>query len=468
MIGMRLHTSAEDGLKRHPLTIGGHQSIRNIYFPFHSAILCIFLLPRPFCVIKSRELRRSFRHILVKSSAAVSLLHLRCVHLFPSVSFNLSACVAALNKEPFHRDFWTTDARISYPYHEDTITPFVGAIIPTGIFLATAVVLEFHLYRRRHRWVSVAVASLLFVLLDSVSAAILVECMYSWTNVATGMLRPSFLAVCDPATSGKNPECTGSDAALIEKGRRSFPSGHTSFAYAVALYNGIYVVWTLWYRDGGGLLRECYGPPSKGRGGGIRRVGSNSSIGNNGGAGAGGGNNASCGGGGVPGDGGESGGGGGGTVVGIGASGAIGSGVHGGGSREQENAVAWSFLDQCMYDAWQVVWNIVTVAPAIAAWIILVSRVVDNKHAREDVIGAVALAAMVTWTFAARSVSYYGSDMVPRFALCPEIRNGSGSGSAVGVGAAPGAGGSVPDDGYTTGIVRTHCGFNAEDGLQKV
>lgn len=69
---------------------------------------------------------------------------------------------------------------------------------------------------------------------------------------SVGSLRPDFLARCQPDASGS---CTG-DPHTIAAGRDSFPSGHTSTAFAGGTYLALY----LWgklrpFRTGGALWK---------------------------------------------------------------------------------------------------------------------------------------------------------------------------------------------------------------------
>lgn len=56
-------------------------------------------------------------------------------------------------------------------------------------------------------------------------------------KVTVGRLRPDFLSRCQPNGDG---QCTGEDSK-VRRGRRSFPSGHTSIAFAGGVYLSLYL-----------------------------------------------------------------------------------------------------------------------------------------------------------------------------------------------------------------------------------
>jgi diacylglycerol diphosphate phosphatase / phosphatidate phosphatase len=59
-------------------------------------------------------------------------------------------------------------------------------------------------------------------------------------KLLAGRPRPHFAAVCVAYVEGSNAECTGDEHAVWEA-RKSFPSGHSSLAFAAAIYTSAYL-----------------------------------------------------------------------------------------------------------------------------------------------------------------------------------------------------------------------------------
>lgn len=72
--------------------------------------------------------------------------------------------------------------------------------------------------------------------------------------MSVGWLRPDFFARCEPVipenitiqygqdVTSEYP-CTSTDSGVIDDGRQSFPSGHTSFSFNLATYASAYLIW---------------------------------------------------------------------------------------------------------------------------------------------------------------------------------------------------------------------------------
>ncbi|XP_063150447.1 phospholipid phosphatase 3-like [Candoia aspera] len=168
---------------------------------------------------------------------------------------------------PVRRGFFCNDSSISYPLHHpetipDTVLIAAGTLIP---FLAITVCEIFHVHylpRSSHSVIFNPYAAALYKEIG----AFLFGCSVglSLTNiakVAVGRLRPHFLAVCRPnfthisCSAGYLEDylCTGSQAKEKEA-RKSFYSGHASFA----MYTMMYLVFYLQARftwQGARLLR---------------------------------------------------------------------------------------------------------------------------------------------------------------------------------------------------------------------
>nr|XP_057940114.1 phospholipid phosphatase 3-like [Doryrhamphus excisus] len=164
---------------------------------------------------------------------------------------------------PYRRGFICGDCSITYPYLRSEAIPdeilIVGGILITGLTIAFG-----ECYRVRF--------------LGATSKAFIrnkyVSCLYkelgcflfgccvgqSLTNVAklsVGRLRPHFLSVCGvtyallnctPGTYVAKVNCSSHDHRLIEEARKSFFSGHASFAMYTMLYLAFYLQTRLTWR----------------------------------------------------------------------------------------------------------------------------------------------------------------------------------------------------------------------------
>ncbi|KAF7660506.1 hypothetical protein LDENG_00281100 [Lucifuga dentata] len=158
---------------------------------------------------------------------------------------------------PYRRGFFCGDASITYPYIAREAIPdsllIAGGIVITGLTIAVG-----ECYRVRFR----GVHSRAFVRNSYVSClykelgSFLFGCCVgqSLTNMAkltVGRLRPNFLSVCNITYSSINctpgsyvPQvnCRQPSLKMVEEARKSFFSGHASFA-----------MYTMLYLAGGGL-----------------------------------------------------------------------------------------------------------------------------------------------------------------------------------------------------------------------
>lgn len=170
---------------------------------------------------------------------------------------------------PYKRGFFCGDTSITYPYVEREAIPdsllIAGGIAITGIAIALG-----ECYRVKFR----GVHSRAFVRNRYVSClykelgSFLFGCCIgqSLTNMAklsVGRLRPNFLSVCNityssiSCTAGEyidRPPCQQTNTKLIEEARKSFFSGHASFAMYTMMYLAFYLQARLSWR-GARLLR---------------------------------------------------------------------------------------------------------------------------------------------------------------------------------------------------------------------
>ncbi|XP_008327658.1 phosphatidic acid phosphatase type 2D [Cynoglossus semilaevis] len=186
-----------------------------------------------------------------------------CVASIPFFACELKAVT------PYKRGFFCGDTSITYPYVEREAIPdsmlIAGGIVITGLTIALG-----ECYRVRFR----GVHSRAFVRNRYVSClykelgSFLFGCCVgqSLTNMAklsVGRLRPNFLSVCNITYASINctigsyvPQaiCRQPKHKMVEEARKSFFSGHASFAMYTMLYLAFYLQARLSWR-GARLLR---------------------------------------------------------------------------------------------------------------------------------------------------------------------------------------------------------------------
>ncbi|XP_076000293.1 phosphatidic acid phosphatase type 2D [Genypterus blacodes] len=186
-----------------------------------------------------------------------------CVASIPFFACELKAVI------PYKRGFFCGDASITYPYLAVEAIPDIllitGGIAITGVTIAVG-----ECYRVRFR----GVHSRAFVRNRYVSClykelgSFLFGCCVgqSLTNMAklsVGRLRPNFLSVCNityasinctPGSYVSHVTCRPSNHKMEEEARKSFFSGHASFAMYTMLYLAFYLQARLSWR-GARLLR---------------------------------------------------------------------------------------------------------------------------------------------------------------------------------------------------------------------
>ncbi|MBN3299584.1 PLPP3 phosphatase, partial [Amia calva] len=171
--------------------------------------------------------------------------------------------------EPYSRGFFCGDETITYPYlTKESISDellIAGGIIITGLSIALG-----ECYRVRYRSVrSRAFVTNLYVstLYKEIGSFLFGCCVgQSLTNMAklsVGRLRPHFLTVCKLSYADLNCtegsyiqefECPQQDKKLVIEARKSFYSGHASFAMYTMLYLAFYLQARFTWR-GARLLR---------------------------------------------------------------------------------------------------------------------------------------------------------------------------------------------------------------------
>ncbi|KAM6957054.1 phosphatidic acid phosphatase type 2D [Aplochiton taeniatus] len=170
---------------------------------------------------------------------------------------------------PYRRGFFCGDTSITYPFVEREAIPdtllIAGGIVITGLTIALG-----ECYRVRFRGIHsrAFVRNLYVSCLYKELGSFLFGCCVgqSLTNMAklsVGRLRPNFLSVCNVtyASLGCSPNsyvsqvtCRQPHAKMVEEARKSFFSGHASFAMYTMLYLAFYLQARLSWR-GARLLR---------------------------------------------------------------------------------------------------------------------------------------------------------------------------------------------------------------------
>ncbi|XP_058495773.1 phospholipid phosphatase 3-like [Solea solea] len=172
---------------------------------------------------------------------------------------------------PYRRGFMCGDPSITYPYLPQEAIPdellIAGGIIITGVTIALG-----ECYRVRFQGVSskAFVTNLYVSRLYKELGCFLFGCCVgqSLTNMAklsVGRLRPHFLSVCGvtyaslnctPGSYVATVSCRQSDHPSEEEARKSFFSGHASFAMYTMLYLAFYLQ-ARWTWRGARLLRPA-------------------------------------------------------------------------------------------------------------------------------------------------------------------------------------------------------------------
>jgi len=147
--------------------------------------------------------------------------------------------------EPTHRT-WNDpqDPSLSYPLKPDTVDNYLNFGLALGIPLAAFGTAQIFL-QSGHDFHHAA--------LGLVEAMGLTLFLTELIKVTAGRLRPDWFARCQP---NAQKECTAEDSSELRNGRKSFPSGHTSVAFAGATYLTLYLWGKLRPLSGRGQLWE--------------------------------------------------------------------------------------------------------------------------------------------------------------------------------------------------------------------
>ncbi|XP_037718197.1 putative phosphatidate phosphatase [Drosophila subpulchrella] len=176
-------------------------------------------------------------------------------------------CVYEFAVDPVRRGFFCDDESISYPFHDNTVTPvmlgLIVALLPAVVFVVVEYVshlragdisatVELLGWRVSTWYVELARQSTYFCF-----GLLLTFDATEVGKYTIGRLRPHFLAVCQPQLSDgsmcsdpvnqhryvENYECAGEGFTVedVRQGRLSFPSGHSSLAFYAMVYVALYL-----------------------------------------------------------------------------------------------------------------------------------------------------------------------------------------------------------------------------------
>ncbi|XP_022518784.2 phospholipid phosphatase 1 isoform X1 [Astyanax mexicanus] len=178
------------------------------------------------------------------------LLDLACLVLagLPLAAFNLAKI------KPYRRGFFCNDESIGYPFHSSTVTSTTLYTVGFTLPICSMVVgecLSVHLNRLKSKssFSNSYVACVYKAVGTFVFGAAMSQSLTDIAKYSIGRLRPHFLDVCKPdwrlinCSAGayiENFTCTG-DKTMVNEGRLSFYSGHSSFSMYCMLFLALYL-----------------------------------------------------------------------------------------------------------------------------------------------------------------------------------------------------------------------------------
>ncbi|GJQ15971.1 hypothetical protein GpartN1_g7762.t1 [Galdieria partita] len=147
---------------------------------------------------------------------------------------------------PFRRQVALDDPQFSHPFLKDIVSTQVCTLSSLLIPCLVGFLVEWRLVRRTKHWIP-AIFNLHIFVLGLLEATLCTVTITELLKLVAGRPRPYFLSVCEPI-DGSTLNCRG-DTAQIEEARKSFPSGHTSLAFASAIYLTLYLFKVLWMSE---------------------------------------------------------------------------------------------------------------------------------------------------------------------------------------------------------------------------
>ncbi|XP_078127262.1 phospholipid phosphatase 1 isoform X1 [Sander vitreus] len=196
---------------------------------------------------ESRQ-RRTRANMFEMRGIPFVLLDIACL-----VIAGLPSLILNVKHTPFRRGFFCNDDSIKYPLKEDTISYELlgGVMIPFTIFtIIFGECLSVYLKRIKSKSPFGSYISCVYKAIGTfLFGAAMSQSLTDIAKYSIGRLRPHFLDVCKPdwklvnCSSGDYIEdftCTG-DAKMVNEGRLSFYSGHSSFSMYCMLFLALYL-----------------------------------------------------------------------------------------------------------------------------------------------------------------------------------------------------------------------------------
>ncbi|XP_697507.5 phospholipid phosphatase 1 isoform X2 [Danio rerio] len=177
------------------------------------------------------------------------LLDIACLILadLPLAAFNLGKI------KPYQRGFFCNDESIRYPFHSSTVTSTVLYTVGFTLPICSMIIgecLSVYLNRiKSNSFCNGYVACVYKAIGTFVFGAAISQSLTDIAKYSIGRLRPHFLDVCKPdwskinCTAGAYIEdfvCTGKES-VVNEGRLSFYSGHSSFSMYCMLFLALYL-----------------------------------------------------------------------------------------------------------------------------------------------------------------------------------------------------------------------------------
>jgi len=147
---------------------------------------------------------------------------------------------------PVRRQVASNDPQFSHPFLQDIVSTewcTIGSFCIPSLF---AVFIEWRQWRRTKRLVT-AIFNLHMFLLGLLESTLFTVTLTEILKLVAGRPRPYYLSICEPLDVGddvgihSSSLCRGEDidphlASQLDEARKSFPSGHTSLAFASAMF----------------------------------------------------------------------------------------------------------------------------------------------------------------------------------------------------------------------------------------
>ncbi|KAM3085789.1 hypothetical protein ACMFMG_002851 [Clarireedia jacksonii] len=140
-------------------------------------------------------------------------------------------CLIEFLQKPFHRMFFINNINIQYPHALQERVPVKWNLVYAGAIPCAALALWLGISKANlHKWHVTMLGFFIGLVLTSFITDVIKN--------AVGRPRPDLISRCKPAPGTPDNKlvtidvCTETDPHTLQDGWRSFPSGHSSFAFA--------------------------------------------------------------------------------------------------------------------------------------------------------------------------------------------------------------------------------------------